>query len=119
MPEPLARCALSRSSGGTSTVILRAVSMTPQYTIPDTSIEYGLAEFRILAGQARTHRHRTFGWDCRPAEDKLCRVPSGERIDYNRAPRAKNCPKHQNIHWSTDCQLDRSEERRVGKEGIS
>src|ERR1017187_3306573 len=43
MPLPLARCAFSRSSAGTSTVILRAVSMTPQYTIPGTSIEYGLA----------------------------------------------------------------------------
>src|SRR5271157_5516278 len=41
MPLPLARCAFSRSSGGTSTVILRAVPMTPQHTICDTSIEYG------------------------------------------------------------------------------
>src|ERR1035441_5297672 len=42
MPLPLARCAFSRSSGGTSIVILREVGMTPQYTISDTSIEYGL-----------------------------------------------------------------------------
>src|ERR1700730_14241915 len=33
MPLPLARCALSRSSGGTSTVILRAVSIMPRYHI--------------------------------------------------------------------------------------
>src|ERR1022692_3503692 len=42
MPLPLARCAFPRSSAGTSTVILRTVSMTPQYTIPDTSIDYVL-----------------------------------------------------------------------------
>jgi len=41
MPVPLARCAFSRSSSGTSTVILRAVSITRHYTILDTSIEYG------------------------------------------------------------------------------
>src|SRR5450759_1889429 len=41
MPLPVVRCAFLSSSGGTSTVILRAVSMTPQYTIPDTSIDYG------------------------------------------------------------------------------
>src|ERR1022692_2282509 len=46
MPLPLARCAFSRSPVGTSTVILRAVSMTPEYTIPGTSIEYGLAGHR-------------------------------------------------------------------------
>src|ERR1035441_795801 len=48
MPAPLARCAFSRSSAGTSTVILRAVSMTPHNTIRDTSIEYGLPRCRLL-----------------------------------------------------------------------
>jgi len=56
MPLPLARCAFSRSSGGTSTVILRAVSMTPQDTIPDTSIEYGLAAHTPVAGASTVTR---------------------------------------------------------------
>src|ERR1019366_7684323 len=64
MPLPLARCAFSRSSGGTSIVILREVGMTPQYTISDTSIEYGV--------RARRHRgdHRAGlpGEDRKPEE---------------------------------------------------
>ena len=42
MPVPLARCAFSRRSNGTSTVILRAVSMS-FYTILETSMEYGIS----------------------------------------------------------------------------
>ena len=41
IPAPLARCAFSSSSSGTSTVILRAVCI-PHFTILNTSIEYGL-----------------------------------------------------------------------------
>ena len=57
MPLPLARCAFSRSSGGTSTVIFRAVSITAQYTIRDTSIEYG----PILGAAAAAHYKDTAG----------------------------------------------------------
>src|ERR1035438_9593507 len=76
MPLPLARCAFSRSSGGTSTVILRAVSMTPQYTIFDTSIEYGLgARVRNGIGGQRTREHIPRGnpWDRQPFSGKLRR----------------------------------------------
>src|SRR5712692_8218820 len=53
MPTPLARCAFSRSCCGTSTVILRAVSIMVYCTIFDTSIEYGIFRRR------RRTRHRT------------------------------------------------------------
>ena len=53
MPLPVARCAFSRSSGETSIVILRAVSM-PQNTISYTSIEYGRNKSRRPASNRLT-----------------------------------------------------------------
>ena len=53
MPVPLARCAFLRRSSGTSTVILRAVSM-PFYTILETSIEYGISCSDKPAERVRT-----------------------------------------------------------------
>src|ERR1039457_796114 len=43
MPLPLARCALSRSSGGTSTVILRAVPMTSNIPYPIPALNMATA----------------------------------------------------------------------------
>jgi hypothetical protein len=41
MPLPLACCALSSNSAGNSTVTLRVFAIT-HYTIPNTSMEYGI-----------------------------------------------------------------------------
>jgi len=43
IPVPLARRAFLRSSSGTSTVILRAVSKVSHHTIIKTSAEYGIS----------------------------------------------------------------------------
>jgi len=50
MPVPLARWAFTNNSRGTSTVILRAVSMVFYFTISDTSIEYGIEGLRKAFG---------------------------------------------------------------------
>src|SRR5215472_5609497 len=45
MPSPLAACAFSSSSSGTSTVIFRAVFIAYKFTIISTSVKYGIPPF--------------------------------------------------------------------------
>src|ERR1039457_7174271 len=51
MPLPLARCALSRRSGGTSTVILRALPMT-------SNIPYPIPALNMASAYLEDNLHR-------------------------------------------------------------
>src|ERR1035441_2164782 len=112
MPLPLARCAFSRSSGGTSIVILREVGMTPQYTISDTSIEYGLAAgcLTVLGGTTNgQHIPRVCGAFRRTWGQSQSNSRPTIRVTSRTPLAAESVNRCVTI-------TPRSEERRVGKE---
>jgi hypothetical protein len=60
--------------------------MEIHYRVPDLDL--------VIAGQAWTDRHRTFGRDLWPAEDKLCRVSSGRHVGPREADKeARHSPR--------------------------